>query len=220
MSAQTITKDMTVAQAVKVNPDLMDVLAKDGIDFCCGGGNPLAEALQKKGLDVGQYVAKLNMVQPRKEASRAEVLAMNGPQLVDYIIHHYHVQQLQALDEIELNLQKLINVHFEHHFDSLQPIYQTFLQLKGALVPHFREEEHVEFPEFLAGKPVNWDALRAEHEFAGEVLEHLDALTNHYTVPADGCATYQYTFTLMKELEAGLHEHIFLENSILFEMKQ
>ena len=38
MSVNTINKSMTVADAVKVNPELMDVLAKDGIDFSRGNG--------------------------------------------------------------------------------------------------------------------------------------------------------------------------------------
>lgn len=38
MNTQCINRSMTVAEAVKVNPEIMDVLAKDGIDFCCGGG--------------------------------------------------------------------------------------------------------------------------------------------------------------------------------------
>ena len=69
-----------------------------------------------------------------------------------------------------------------------------------------------------AGKPVDFDELRAEHEAAGVLLESLSALTNQYTAPADGCATYVYVFKTMKALEEGLHEHIFLENSVLFEM--
>ena len=77
----------------------------------------------------------------------------------------------------------------------------------------------MDFPDFIAGKPVDFDELRREHEGAGEILESLDALTNHYTAPADGCATYQYVFKTMKALEEGLHEHIFLENSVLFDMK-
>ena len=55
MSFGTINKSMTVADAVKVNPELMDVLAKDGIDFCCGGGHPLVEAIEAKGKDVDEY---------------------------------------------------------------------------------------------------------------------------------------------------------------------
>lgn len=218
MSVNTINKSMTVADAVKVNPELMDVLAKDGIDFCCGGGPPLAEAIEAKGKDVDEYIAMLNTVQRAQKSSRAEVLSYSKEQLIDYIVHNYHREQLDMIDEIDQGLEKLLNVHYDHHGAELTEIYQTFLQLKSALVPHFRHEEHVDFPEFKAGKPVDFDELRAEHEAAGVLLESLSALTNHYTAPADGCATYVYVFKIMKALEEGLHEHIFLENSVLFEM--
>ena len=218
MSVNTINKSMTVADAVKVNPELMDVLAKAGIDFCCGGGHPLAEAIEAKGKDVDEYIAMLNTVQRAQKSSRAEVLSYSKEQLIDYIVHNYHREQLDMIDEIDQGLEKLLNVHYDHHGAELTEIYQTFLQLKSALVPHFRHEEHVDFPEFKAGKPVDFDELRAEHEAAGVLLESLSALTNHYTAPADGCATYVYVFKIMKALEEGLHEHIFLENSVLFEM--
>lgn len=218
MSVNTINKSMTVADAVKVNPELMDVLAKDGIDFCCGGGHSLVEAIEVKGKDVDEYIAMLNTVQRAQKSSRAEVLSYSKEQLIDYIVHNYHREQLDMIDEIDQGLAKLLNVHYDHHGAELTEIYQTFLQLKSALVPHFRHEEHVDFPEFIAGKPVDFDELRAEHEAAGVLLESLSALTNHYTAPADGCATYVYVFKTMKTLEEGLHEHIFLENSVLFEM--
>lgn len=219
MSFGTINKSMTVADAVKVNPELMDVFAKDGIDFCCGGGHPLAEAIAETGKDVDAYIAMLNNVQVAKKSSRVEVLSYSKDQLIDYIVHTYHREQLNMIDEIDQGLAKLLNVHYDHHGEELTKIYQTFLQLKSALIPHFRHEEHVDFPEFKAGKPIDFDELRAEHEAAGVLLESLSALTNQYTVPADGCATYVYVFKTMKALEEGLHEHIFLENSVLFDMK-
>lgn len=219
MSTFSINKSMTVADAVKVNPEIMDMLSRDGIDFCCGGGHPLAEAIQAKGKDVDAYIAQLNAVEVAQASPRAEVLGYSKDQLIDYIIRVYHRQQLQMLDDIEQGLGKLLDVHYDHHGAELTEIYKVFHQLKGALVPHFREEEHVEFPDFLAGKAVDFTELRHEHEAAGELLETLDALTHNYQVPADGCATYQYVFKTMKKLEEGLHEHIFLENSVLFEMK-
>lgn len=219
MSFGTISKSMTVADAVKVNPELMDVLAKDRIDFCCGGGHPLAEAIAETGKDVDAYIAMLNNVQVAKKSSRVEVLSYSKDQLIDYIVHTYHREQLNMIDEIDQGLAKLLNVHYDHHGEELTKIYQTFLQLKSALIPHFRHEEHVDFPEFKAGKPIDFDELRAEHEAAGVLLESLSALTNQYTAPADGCATYVYVFKTMKTLEEGLHEHIFLENSVLFDMK-
>ena len=219
MSCGTINKSMTVADAVGVNPELMDVFAKDGIDFCCGGGHPLAEAIAEKGKDVDAYIATLNDVQVAQKSSRAEVLSYSKDQLIDYIVHNYHREQLNMIDEIDQGLAKLLDVHYDHHGEELTKIYQTCLQLKSALVPHFRHEEHVDFPEFKAGKPVDFEELRAEHEAAGVLLESLSALTNQYTAPADGCATHAHVFKTMKALEEGLHEHIFLENSVLFDMK-
>lgn len=219
MCTFTINKSMTVAEAVKVNPEIMDILSHDGIDFCCGGNHSLAEAIQAKGKDVDAYIDQLNSVKIAKKSPRAEILSYSKEELIDYIIRIYHRQQLQMLDDIEEGLGKILNVHYEHHGAELTEIYKVFHQLKGALVPHFREEEHVEFPDFLAGKAVDFTELRLEHEAAGELLETLHTLTHNYQVPTDGCATYQYVFKTMKKLEKGLHEHIFLENSVLFEMK-
>ena len=112
MSAQIINKSMTVADAVKVNPEVMDVLAKDGIDFCCGGNHPLAEAIAEKGKDVDQYIDMLNQVKVTQKSTRAEVLNYSKDQLIDYIVHNYHREQLVMIDDIDQGLEKLLNVHY------------------------------------------------------------------------------------------------------------
>ena len=71
---------------------------KDGIDFCCGGGHPLAEApVQKQVKDVDAYIAMLNDVQVAQKSSRAEVLSYSKDQLIDYIVHTYHREQLNMI---------------------------------------------------------------------------------------------------------------------------
>jgi regulator of cell morphogenesis and NO signaling len=37
-----------------------------------------------------------------------------------------------------------------------------------------------------------------------------------YTVPADGCLSYQTLYQALAAFEADLHQHIHLENNILF----
>ena len=37
-----------------------------------------------------------------------------------------------------------------------------------------------------------------------------------FGVPADGCASYRTLYTGLEELESDLHQHIHLENNILF----
>jgi regulator of cell morphogenesis and NO signaling len=41
-------------------------------------------------------------------------------------------------------------------------------------------------------------------------------VTNGYTVPEDGCMSYRLLYRALPEFEADLHEHIHLENNILF----
>lgn len=219
MAKDVITKDMTVAEAVKVNPDIMDILAKENIDFCCGGKHPLKEAVEAKGKDIDSFVAMLNQVEPVKESTRADAFKMSKAELVDYIIRHFHRPQLEQLDQIEMGLAKLLNVHYAHHHKELFDVYKRFMSIKAGLVPHFAQEEQDDFPRFLNGEAVDFSELVAEHEAVGEKLEALHEVTNNYQVPADGCNTYHYIFKLMGEFERSLHEHIFYENSILFLMK-
>jgi regulator of cell morphogenesis and NO signaling len=55
-----------------------------------------------------------------------------------------------------------------------------------------------------------------EHDQAGQLLAQLRRLTDGYTPPADGCATYAVCFAAMAELEADTHLHIHKENNVLF----
>ena len=58
--------------------------------------------------------------------------------------------------------------------------------------------------------------MEREHEEAGEALRLIRALTNDYTTPDDGCATYAVTMSELREFERDLHRHVHLENNVLF----
>ena len=55
-----------------------------------------------------------------------------------------------------------------------------------------------------------------EHETAGHILREMRVAANNYTVPQDGCSSYQALYDGLKVLEMDLHQHIHLENNILF----
>jgi regulator of cell morphogenesis and NO signaling len=55
-----------------------------------------------------------------------------------------------------------------------------------------------------------------EHDNAGEVLRLLRAATADYKLPEDACTSYRTLYTGLLEFEADLHQHIHLENNILF----
>jgi regulator of cell morphogenesis and NO signaling len=58
--------------------------------------------------------------------------------------------------------------------------------------------------------------MMMEHEAVGDLLRELRALSSNYTVPPDGCISYQTLYQALEAFEQDLHQHIHLENNILF----
>ena len=55
-----------------------------------------------------------------------------------------------------------------------------------------------------------------EHDAAGEHLREIRRLSNHFAIPDDACITYKTLYGALEEFEKDMHQHIHLENNILF----
>jgi regulator of cell morphogenesis and NO signaling len=58
--------------------------------------------------------------------------------------------------------------------------------------------------------------MMREHDAAGEIVRELRRLTSDYKAPADACISYQTLYQALENFETDLHQHIHLENNILF----
>ena len=58
--------------------------------------------------------------------------------------------------------------------------------------------------------------MEMEHDNAGLLLKQLREVSSNYKLPEDACATYAVTYQKLDEFENDLHQHIHLENNILF----
>ena len=58
--------------------------------------------------------------------------------------------------------------------------------------------------------------MEQEHDHAGTLLNDIRNFSNDYTPPQDACTTYRLCFAALKAFELDLHEHVHLENNILF----
>jgi regulator of cell morphogenesis and NO signaling len=58
--------------------------------------------------------------------------------------------------------------------------------------------------------------MEQEHDYAGNKMNEIRLLSSDYTPPADACTTYQLSFAALKAFEIDLHQHVHLENNILF----
>jgi regulator of cell morphogenesis and NO signaling len=60
------------------------------------------------------------------------------------------------------------------------------------------------------------DDLKAEHDAAGTIMQKIRMLTNNYEAPEQACTTHRLTLASLKAFEEDLHQHVHLENNILF----
>ena len=47
-------------------------------------------------------------------------------------------------------------------------------------------------------------------------MKQIRQLSRDFTVPADGCTTYRVAMQELEAFERDLHQHVHLENNILF----
>jgi serine/threonine protein kinase len=58
--------------------------------------------------------------------------------------------------------------------------------------------------------------LEEDQDRAGSALARLRALSGGFAVPEDGCTTYRALYEGLARFERELHEHVHLENNVLF----
>ena len=59
MGNETIDTSMTVNDMVAAHPETIAVFNRFGLDTCCGGGVPIAEAARRDGAKLGDLVQAL-----------------------------------------------------------------------------------------------------------------------------------------------------------------
>ena len=147
--------------------------------------------------------------------------------LVRYIVDTHHEYTRRALADIPPLLDKVVRRHAGSHRELLE-ISALYQALAAELAPHVMKEEQVLFPyalQLAAGQPAAacFSTVRApisvmhrEHDSAGTLLRHLREVSRGYAPPDDACTSYRALLTALADLERDLHEHIHLENNVLF----
>ena len=215
-----IQSDNTVGQLAAEHPLATRVFHRHGIDFCCDGGRKLQEACAAQGVDTEMVLEEI-----RKELSDTttpEERWVQAPlqDLVHHILVTYHRPLQEELPRLESMAQKVLEVHGDKDPDTLSELVEVYAGLKAELEQHMVKEEQILFPMInqgqgaTAGGPVS--VMRHEHDSAGAALKRLRELTNDYDVPAEACNTWRALWCGFAALEESLHQHIHLENNILF----
>jgi len=219
----------TVQELAVEIPNATRVFEKLGIDYCCGGHKPLDEACEAANISMDQVLLALEhgSVADTPNTARDWSTAPLA-ELVDHIINKHHSYVKSELPRLEALIAKVTGVHGAKH-PELAQVQSAFQGLANELTTHLMKEEQILFPYIkmtangTAAGPSCFGSVQNpirmmmfEHDAAGEKLREMRMATNNYTLPADACFSYGTLFNALVEFEQDLHQHIHLENNILF----
>jgi iron-sulfur cluster repair di-iron protein len=221
----------TVGELVARDSRKAEVFKKYGIDFCCGGKKSLKEVCAEKGLDISIVEAELeNPIQ--KTTSQNHYNRWELDFLADYIYNQHHLYYYDEVPLIKDLLTKVMSKHGDSH-PEIRNLFTLFVHLTEELNTHFIREERVLFPfikALVAAKrtrnfgPLNnqpaltepIQMMESDHAETGELLMEIKKMAGGYNPPTDACNSYRLLYKKLNELDEDLHQHIHLENNILF----
>jgi len=222
----------TVREIALEQPTAIRVFEQFGIDYCCGGRKALADACAAGNLEIDTVIAALE-VAARKPSSDTENWSNKSLEsLGAHIVATHHAYVKRELPRLAQLAQKVVNRHGATK-PELPVIATTLMQLDEELTQHLAKEETVLFPYITgveqsvttaASKPhscfgtvANPIAMMTrEHDAAGALIAEIRRLSANFTTPEGACPTFHAFYDGLREFEQDLHQHIHLENNILF----
>ena len=230
-------QNTTVAEIAANSLAAVRIFEKFGIDYCCGGKRPLADACRDKGYNPELVQRELDTALSGPVAAERDWLTAPLAELIDHIFNTHHQYLRRELPAVQARLDKVYRVYNERHAPTLQGLPEVFAGLRAELEMHMRKEEMLLFPAIAAcetaisaGRPVPPTVfgtianpirmMEVEHESAGNALERIREITCNFELPDHACVTYRALMSGLAEIEHDLHMHIHLENNILFPRAQ
>lgn len=208
------------------------ILEDAGVDYCCGGGKSLQEACLHANVSSEEILERLRRNKEQTIPDEANWISASLCELTLHIREKHHRYVREAISRVRPLLQRVRAKHGENH-PVLLEIEILFSQVGQEMVAHMQKEEQILFPyidalERSANRGVRVEppffqtvrnpihTMMKEHDTAGDLVKQIRKASSAYSVPADACASFRALYTELSEFEADLHQHVHLENNILF----
>ncbi len=227
----TFTDQTPVREIVVANPSAVEILEQAGVDYCCGGEKSLADACNAAGVSLAEIAARLHQ-NGTKPAPDADWSIAPLARLAAYIVEKHHGYVRGAIQRLQPLLAKVRGKHGANH-PELAGIESLFQDVSREMTQHMQKEEYILFPyieeiERAAHTrspmpPPPFGTVRHpirmmmdEHDAAAAIVKEIRSRSSAYAPPADACMSFQAAYRELHTFETDLHQHVHLENNILF----
>jgi len=225
-----ITPQTPVGEIVARHPAAARVFYQHEIDYCCGGRRSLAEACAARSASLETLLADLAAAVAGGEEEESDWQGLGPGDLCRYVVERFHVPLREELARLAGLGDKALAAHGATYSSWLPELRAVLADLHAELLAHMEKEERILFPFILQletgepdalpfppamiGGPIG--AMEHEHDDAGRALARLRELSAGYRPPEDACTTVQALLQGLHQLEREMHQHVHLENEVLF----
>jgi regulator of cell morphogenesis and NO signaling len=224
--------NQTVREIAIEHPATVRVFESLGIDYCCGGKRTLKDACERAGVPVKRTLDLLAQIEEHTPSEAANWAGAGAQKLIRHIVGRHHSYVRSETPRLMTMFDKVVSRHGQDH-PELASIRDLFSALTQELFAHMLKEENVLFPYLekmdaavtrgeipppavFGSVEMPISRMLAEHDDAGELLAKMRVLSSGYSAPESACPTYRALYHGLEEFERDLHQHVHLENNILF----
>jgi regulator of cell morphogenesis and NO signaling len=229
----SLKQTQTVAEIARQYPATVAVFEALGIDYCCGGNKSLRDACAKQNVSVDRVLSELaDALAVRPAPGEQHWMTATLADLCSYIVDRHHGFTKRELPRLSALAEKVEQRHAHMH-PELHQIRELVHALNSEMSTHMLKEEQVLFPRLKVvedsaargtpAPPAFFGALinpirhmMTDHDDTAELFRSLRNLTHSYHVPEDACASFRALYEGIQALEVDIHQHVHLENNILF----
>ena len=228
----TLTQSTTIRDIVAADFRAAAVFQRHNLDFCCRGDRSVEDACRETGLDPAVVLDDLTRATASGQPGGPRFNTWDARTLIAYIVDNHHEYVRAAIPTLLTHTQKVATVHGGRH-PELAEIARLFAGVAEEMTSHMFKEERILFPFIAAledaaktGEPAPAAPfgtvehpirmMELEHDSAGDAMARIRELSQGYQVPEDACTTYRVSFQELEAFETDLHNHVHLENNILF----
>lgn len=214
------------------NPAARRVLENAGLDYCCGGAKSLHDACLRANIQEEEILRRLRANARDIGPEDLNWMAVPLCELTRHIRETHHRYVRETAPRLQALANKVATKYGANRAE-LAEIDRLFTEIRQDMIAHMQKEEQILFPyiDALEGavntrrsieppffrtvkNPVQ--TMMQEHDAAGEHVKRIRALSSDYTAPGDACTSLKALYDGLREFEADLHQHVSLENNVLF----
>lgn len=227
-----IEVDRPVGEIADAVPHAARVFEILGINYCDRRERTLRDAAAAARVDLEELQQLLLRRTPPPRGMTLHNAAQTPLRAVTrHIVEHHHRRARRTLVDLSLLAGQVASAHAA--MPAMLALHDAITRLARTLIPHMRNEEQYVFPYIDSiEREIGPDetimvplfgtieyplqAIRHDHSEDLAVVAGLREAAHNFSPPHGACDNVRALYRMLEEFEVELHEHVLLENDVLF----